>query len=169
MRNFKGLALILISGLMLGCLNEDNGHFFDTALINTQSQQIEYQAVHQLNLTIKDMDNQVDEAGFSPKFKSQFQLVDTSKGPWPQAWVAFNIELSIKGSKLAEITRAGAMENHSLVVDIEQTLPRFGIKAGQIDINIKPIAWMPTFPLNIQATSNEHPQSVDENITSVNP
>ena len=163
MRNCKGLVLLSIL-LLGGCFN-DNSHFFDTALINDQSQQIEFKAVHQLNLTIGEMANEVDESGFSPKFKSQFQLVDSSKGPWPHAWVAFNIELMVKNKKVAEITRAGALDQHKLVVDIEQTLPSFGIKATDVSLNIKPIAWMPTFPLNIESTA---PLDLEEKVTVVN-
>ena len=166
MRNFKGIALILSVFLLNGC--SDDGHFFDTALINNQSQQIEFQAVHQLSLTIQDMNKKIDESGFSPKFKSQFILSDTSKGPWPHALVAFNIELMLKDKRLAQITRAGAMDNHTLSVDIEQTLPSFGIKEKDITLNVKPIAWMPTFPLNIQDTAQKSDLNLDEKVTSVN-
>lgn len=167
MHNFKGITLLLLTAILVaGC--SDTGHFFDTALINTQSQQIEFQAVHQLNLTIEGLNKEVDESGFSPKLKSQFTLSDTTKGPWPQAWVAFNIELHIGNKQLAQITRAGAMNEHTLQVDIEQTLPSFGVKAKDITINVKPIAWMPTFPLNIQNTEHNDELTMDEKVTSVN-
>lgn len=166
MLNSKGISLLLVLLCISGC--NDDGHFFDTALINTQSQQIEFKPVHQLNLTIEDMNKNVDESGFSPKFKSHFRLSDTTKGPWPQAWVAFVIELSIKNKRLAQITRAGAMNEHTLQVDIEQTLPSFGINEKDISISVKPIAWMPTFPLNIQDTAHNSDVDLDEKVTSVN-
>lgn len=167
MRNFKGLALLIVLAVFAGCYDSDQ-QFFDSALINNQSNQIEFQSIHQLNLTIEDMKNRVDESGFSPKLKSEFTLSDQTKGPWPHAWVAFNIELSVKGKKLAQITRASAMHNHSLTVNFEQTLPNFGVKAKDVAIEIKPIAWMPTFPLIIEETAHESGFESEEKVSSVN-
>ena len=115
------------------------------------SQKIEYQDIHQLNLSITNLDNQIDESGFSPVLKSRFRLNNKNGGPWPQAWVAFNINISIKGKKVVSIAKADVMQEHSLHIEFEQNLPKFGIKTDDLTIKITPVAWMPTFPLQIQS------------------
>ncbi len=149
MPNFKYVSLILFTLSISACFNFSNEEFFNTSHVNEDSRQIEYQDIHRLNLSITDLNNHIDESGFAPILKSQFILNNKSDGPWPQAWVAFNINIFIKKQKLASIAKADVMQEHSLHIKFEQSLPKFGIKPEDLTIKISPIAWMPTFPLNI--------------------
>ncbi len=149
MPNFKVLINGLLSLLLAGCLDMSNEQFFSSTTLNEQSKEVEYQDIHQLNLAISELVKEVDESGFSPKLKSQFTLHNLSGGPWPQAWVAFNIEVSLRGKALASISKANVMQDHSLSVSFEQHLPKFGISQENLTIRVTPVAWMPTFPLHI--------------------
>ncbi len=149
MPNFKVLLNGCLSLLLVGCLDLPKEEFFSSTTVNQKSHEVEYQAIHKLNLAITELVKEVDETGFSPKLKSQFKLNNLNGGPWPQAWVAFNIEVHFKGKQLASISKANVLQNHSLVISFEQHLPKFGIGQEDIDIRVSPVAWMPTFPLQI--------------------
>ncbi len=149
MPNFKVLLNGFFSLLLVGCLDLPKEEFFSSTTLNQKSHEVEYQAIHKLNLAISELVKEVDESGFSPKLKSQFKLNNLSGGPWPQAWVAFNIEVHLKGKQLASISKANVLQNHSLVISFEQHLPKFGIGQEDLDIRVTPVAWMPTFPLQI--------------------
>lgn len=146
---------------MCGCTESPEPGFFSAAN-NKVNSGVEYQDIHQLKLVISDLHKKIDETGFSPVLKSHFQLNDLSESLWPQAWIVFNISIRIKDEEVAKITRANAMLSHSLNVEFEQSLPRFGIKNKDLTIVVTPITWMPAFPLQISPMANL------ENIHSTN-
>ncbi len=149
MLNFKGVIHGLLIWPLAGCLDMSTEQFFSSTTLNEHSKEVEYQAIHQLNLAISDLVKEVDEASFSPKLKSHFTLHNLNGGPWPQAWVAFNIRILLRGKELARLSKANVMQDHSLTVSFEQHLPKFGISPDELTIRVTPVAWMPTFPLHI--------------------
>lgn len=104
---------------------------------------------HNLTLRKGPVKWDIDESGFSPLLEANFVLTSREKGMWPKAWVAFNVHLYWKKEALALIPRSGVMIDHRLSVSFRQPLPKFGIKSQDLHIEIKPIAWMPAFPLKI--------------------
>ncbi len=160
MPNFNRIGFICIAFTLSGCLDLTQEQFFSTTAINQESQTMEYQDIHKLNLAISMLHKEVDESGFSPKLKSNFELNNLNEGPWAQAWVAFNINIFINDEKIASLTKADVMQNHRLNVEFEQHLPKFGITQNELRIRVSPIAWMPTYPLQIL------PQSKDEKTSS---
>ena len=146
MRNFKHAWLLLAPLLLSGC--SDNAHFFNS--IENNSDGIHYSDTHQMNLHVTTFNKVIDESGFAPVLKCELLIENLKKGPWPQAWVAFNIDIYVKKQKLATLTKAGALESHQLIVFFDQNLPKFGYTLEDLDIDIQPISWMPTYPLSIE-------------------
>jgi hypothetical protein len=147
MANFKRLLLILTTAL-LGCSENDETEFFAN-IPEKERQQFAYQDIHQLSLTLSKLTKDIDETGFSPILKCAFHLEDNQHGPWPQAWVAFNISVLVSNVEITSIKRAGVLQGHSMDIQFQHELPKFGVKPENIKINIKPIAWMPSYPLII--------------------
>jgi hypothetical protein len=152
MPKFKPLICGLLTLPLTACLDSSEETFFSTKLSDKNSK-IEFLDIHQLNLAIGQLVNEIDESGFSPILKSHFTLKDLSDGPWPQSWVAFNIGIYLEDEVLAHMSKANVMQDHTLTVTFEQPLPRFGIKQNELSIRVTPVAWMPTFPLNIVSDS----------------
>lgn len=146
MVNFKPL-LLLPALLILGCYDDASDFFSDISF--DEKKNIEYQNIHQLSLSLSKLTKTIDESGFSPVLKCQFHLENTLHGPWPQAWVAFNIGIFVGDQKVTAIKRAGVLQDHYMDIQFQQELPRFGIDIDKVKINITPIAWMPSYPLNI--------------------
>lgn len=157
MRNFNTLSATTVIAMVImscsGCMEEpqtdSKPHFFKSTSINQNSNQVEYLPIHQLKLEARNLKTKIDETGFAPKLIGYVELVNQSKGPWPQAWIAVNVELTIKDRKLATITKAGVLQDHQLSINIDQELPKFGLKTKDIRLSVTPIAWMPTYPLSI--------------------
>ncbi len=148
MHNFKKISgLIICTVLCVSCLDTPQTGFVNSTNLNQQNQ-VEFQPIHQLKLTVSDLHKEIDESGFSPILKSHFQLKNLQDGQWPQAWVVFSINVFLKDLKVLSTTQSQALQNNSLRVDFEQTLPNFGIKKDELTIRVTPIAWMPTFPLH---------------------
>jgi len=147
MHNFK-LIIALFIVFSTGCNDIDN-HFYNDLELDKSNNQIKYDDIHQLNLEIADLRKTIDESGFSPILTTSFSLTNNQNKLWPQAWVAFIVNIYIKDNKLATMTESGSLHNHSLGVMINQALPKFGIKVTDIRIEVTPISWMPTYPLNI--------------------
>jgi len=162
MHNFNQCfySAILLS-FICGCSELSEQGFFSAANSKV-NKEVKYQNIHQLKLVISDLYKEVDETGFSPVLRSNFQLNELSESLWPQAWIVFSISIRIKDKELAKITRANAMLNHNLNVEFEQSLPSFGINHKDLDIVVTPITWMPSFPLQI------NPVADIENIHSSN-
>jgi hypothetical protein len=146
MANFK-LVTYLSLFFLFGC-NEQSPHFFSDIALDDKNK-FAYHEAHQLSLTLSKLTKRIDESGFSPILHSQFHLEDEQHGPWAQAWVAFNISIKVSGKEVVAIKRAGVLQNHSMDIKVQQELPKFGIKPDQVQIQIQPIAWMPSYPLNI--------------------
>ncbi len=161
MSKFKLITFGVLTLMLTACLDLPKEQFFSTRL-NENNQKVEYQDIHQLNLAINGLVKEVDESGFSPKLKTHFSLKDLSDGPWPQAWVAFNIDIFLEDKKLARISKANVMQDRTLTVSFEQHLPKFGISQDEISIRVTPVAWMPTFPLHIM------PNSVIDEVVNIN-
>lgn len=148
MRNFNYL-----SGLMLGsifcvsCTDTQQTGFFNNTSVN-QHNQVEFQSMHQLELTVSDLHKEIDESGFSPILKSHFQLKNLQHSQWPQAWVVFSINVFLKDLEILNVTQSKALQDNHLQVTFEQPLPSFGINNDELTIRVTPIAWMPTFPLH---------------------
>ncbi len=152
MSKFKLIFAVMLTLILTACLDSSQGQFFSTRL-SDDTQKFEYQDIHQLKLAISELVKEVDESGFSPILKTHFTLKDLSNGPWPQAWVAFNIKIYVKDEELALISKANVMQDHRLTVSFEQHLPKFGIRQDDLKIQVMPVAWMPTFPLHIMSDS----------------
>ncbi len=150
MPKFKLIIYCVLTLMLTACLDFPKEQFFSTR-ISEKNQKVEYQDIHKLNLAINGLVKEVDESGFSPKLKTHFTLKDLSDGPWPQAWVAFNIDVYLKDKKLARISKANVMQDRTLTVTFEQHLPKFGITQDELSIRVTPVAWMPTFPLHIMS------------------
>ena len=150
MRNYKILFSLTLSLFLVACSGEP--HFFSS--IQNKDNHIEYQGVHQMSLNVTALNKLIDESGFAPILKCELLLENLKQGPWPQAWVAFNINIYVKGQKLA--TKAGALDSHQLMVIFDQNLPKFGLKEEDLSINVDPIAWMPTYPLNISSMDESY-------------
>lgn len=149
MPNFKACSLAICSVLLLaGC--EKPGYFYNDLELNQETSQVHYHDVHQLKLEIMELTTVIDESGFSPKLKGTLRLENTKRGPWPQAWVALHIDIMLKNEPLAELTKADVIENHHMDIFFEQELPRFGISKERIRVQVRPIAWMPTYPLVVE-------------------
>lgn len=151
MRNFKYTLIVLSSVLLMAC--SDDGHFFTS--LEEQSDGIHYSNVHEMTLDVTALNKVLDESGFAPVLKCELLIENLQQGPWPQAWVAFNIDIYIKGQKLATLTKAGALESHQLMVFFDQNLPKFGFTIDDIKIDIEPISWMPTYPLSISVMDDD--------------
>lgn len=146
MRNFKrGLFGVSASLLLIGC--GESGYFYSDLELNDSTSQVHYHDVHQLKLEVLELTTAIDETGFSPKLKGTLRLENTKRGPWPQAWVALHIDILLNNEPLAELTKADVIENHHMDIFFEQELPRFGISKERIRVQVRPIAWMPTYPL----------------------
>ena len=100
MSKYKLIIYGVLTLILTACLDFPKEQFFSTRL-SDKNPKMEYQDIHQLNLAINGLVKEVDESGFSPKLKTHFTLKDLSDGPWPQAWVAFNIDVYLKDKKLA--------------------------------------------------------------------
>jgi hypothetical protein len=135
--------------MLIGCSDQPD-HFFHTIKQSALDKEIEYSNIHRMNLDISHMTKSIDESGFSPSLNASFSLKNNLSRSWPQAWVAFVINISIKDKLLATMTKSDSLHNHTLKVSINQLLPKFGIKEKDIHINVVPISWMPTYPLIIQ-------------------
>lgn len=146
MANFK-LILCLPLVLILGC-REQTPHFFSDITLDEKNK-FAYLEAHQLSLTLSKLTKEIDESGFNPILNTAFHLEDEQHGPWAQAWVAFNISILVAGKEIVAIKRAGVLQDHSMDINVQQTLPKFGIKPSDVQIQIQPIAWMPSYPLNI--------------------
>jgi len=151
MPNFKPTLMVLASVLLMAC--SDSAHFFTS--IEEESDGIHYSDVHKMKLDVTALNKVVDESGFAPVLKCELLIENLQKGPWPQAWVAFNIDIYIKDQKLATLTKAGALESHQLMVFFDQNLPKFGFTVNDIKIDIEPISWMPTYPLSISVMDED--------------
>ena len=146
MRNFSRFLFgSLVLCLTAGC-SEQAGFFSD---IDKQGAQIQYLDGHELQLDIVELSTTIDESGFSPKLKGTIRLENLKRGPWPQAWVALHINIHLDQQPLAEFSRASVIEKHHMDIYFEQELPRFGIKKEKIAVQVRPVGWMPTFPLVI--------------------
>ncbi len=170
MPNFKIIIYVFFTIALSACLDLSQEEFFSTASINKKSSQMEYQDIHKLNLAISMLYKEVDESGFSPKLKSHFQLKNQNEGPWAQAWVAFSIDIYLNEERIASIAKANVLQNHRLKVEFEQHLPKFGISQHELQVRISPIAWMPTFPLQIMAPeTKENALSINQNMQKSKP
>ena len=132
----------------MGC-TENNTETFFADVPNVANENFAYSDIHQLSLTLSDVVKDIDESGFSPILKCKFHLENNQHGPWPQAWVAFNISVLVLDSEISSIKRAGILQGHAMDIEFQIDLPKFGIKSDDITISIQPVAWMPSFPLNI--------------------
>ena len=135
-------------GTLMGCTENDTETFF-ADVPNVANENFAYSDIHQLSLTLSDVAKDIDESGFSPILKCKFHLENNQHGPWPQAWVAFNISVLVLDSEVSSIKRAGILQGHAMDIEFQIDLPKFGIKSDDITISIQPVAWMPSFPLNI--------------------
>ena len=158
MANFKYGLFIGLSLVLTGCQDDSPSSFFNNLALNTE-QKIEYQDIHRLSLVLSDLEKKIDESGFSPTLKCQFQLKDTLNGMWQQAWIAFRVSIVIAKKEIASIKRAGVMEGHTMEIQFQHELPKFGYKPSDIEIIVHPIAWMPSFPLTITSDDNATKQS----------
>ena len=148
-RGFISAAVAVMLALCSGCWESPPSqdaapHFFKSTAINQSNNQVEYLPIHQLKLEARAVKTKIDETGFAPKLIGYVELINQSKGPWPQAWIAVNVDLTLKDRKLATITKAGVLQDHQLSINIDQELPKFGIKTKDIRLSVTPIAWMPT-------------------------
>lgn len=150
MANFKFVFCVLLSLSLLGCTNQEENQFF-LDLSSDGTQRFHYRGIHDVTLTLYDMEKYIDESGFSPLFKGSFSLENTNHGPFESAWVAFNIEILIGKKHIATIQRAGVLQNHKMHVQFKHDLPKFGLKPKQVTVLVNPIAWMPSYPLFISA------------------
>ena len=148
MLNYKYIATPLAVLFLNGC-DDNTEHFFNSMKLNSETNQVEYSKLHRMSLNISDMTKSIDESGFSPSLNATFSLTNTQIGAWPQAWVAFTINISIKDKLLGTMTKSDSLHEHSLKVSVNQLLPKFGIKKEDIHIDVSPISWMPTYPLTI--------------------
>jgi hypothetical protein len=82
MPKFKPLICGLLTLPLTACLDSSEEMFFSTKLSEKNSK-IEFLDIHQLNLVIGTLVNEIDESDFSPILKSHFTLKDLSNGPWP--------------------------------------------------------------------------------------
>jgi len=149
MRNSNPTLSLLACLLVLQGCKESPGYFYDQVQLDPATQHVQYHQEHQLKLDIIELTTTVDESGFSPKLKGIVRLENAKKGPWPQAWVAMHIDILLNNEPLSELTRADVIENHHIEIAFEQELPRFGIATKQLKVQVRPIAWMPTYPLLI--------------------
>lgn len=140
--------------------------FFDNTHVNSDSNKIVFSDIHQMNLTIDKMHKVIDESGFSPKLNTQFQLSNPQSSVWSQAWIALNIDILLDGKKLASMQKADVIQDHVLKIEFQQILPKFGIKTKQIEIQVTPIGWMPTYPLHINPPSDTMNQSTLKEIAT---
>lgn len=147
MANFKQLILTPFVAL-LGCNDHNDAYFFSSMPLQ-EKQPFVYQDIHKLALTLSNLTKEIDESGFSPVLKCKFHLENTLHGPWPQAWVAFDISVLVSNTEITSIKRAGVLQGYSMDIEFQQNLPKFGVKPADITINITPIAWMPSYPLII--------------------
>ncbi len=148
MRNFNYFSSLMLGSIFcVSCTDTQQTGFFNNTSVN-QHNQVEFQPIHQLELTISDLHKEIDESGFSPILKSHFQLKNLQHSQWPQAWVVFSINVFIKDLEILSVTQSKALQNNLLQVSFEQPLPSFGINNDQLTIRVTPIAWMPTFPLH---------------------
>ncbi|NVK37674.1 MAG: hypothetical protein HWE18_07105 [Gammaproteobacteria bacterium] len=146
--------------LTTGCSEPSLPHFFSD-IGTDRDNKIQYQDIHRLSLSLVTLKKTIDETGFNPVLNCYLRLENENQGPWNQAWVAFNINVFVSKHKVASIKRAGILQNHAMEVDIQQDLPRFGLKSKDIKIEITPVAWMPSYPLQIQSS--------DQTATPTNP
>ena len=166
MRNFKiASAIIIGSALCASCLESQQAGFVNSTNLN-QHNQVEFQPIHQLKLTVSDLHKEIDESGFSPILKSHFQLKNLQDGQWPQAWVVFSVNVFLKDLKILSSTQSQALQDNNLRVNFEHPLPSFGIKKDELTIRITPIAWMPTFPLHF---SDRVPSSIPNQSQPIKP
>ncbi len=151
MRNFSlsRVAVVIAATLLLAGCKDAPGYFYDQVKLDPTTAHVQYQAEHHLKLDIIELTTVVDESGFSPKLKGTLRLENAKKGPWPQAWVAMHIDILLNNEPLAELTKADVIENHHMDIYFEQELPRFGISSKHLRVQVRPIAWMPTYPLII--------------------
>lgn len=151
MANSK-IILVGVSYLLsTGCTDTSLPHFFSEISMDADNK-IHYQDIHRLSLSLVTLKKNIDETGFNPILNCYLRLENAQKGPWNQAWVAFNINVFVNKHKVASIKRAGILQHHAMEVEIQQQLPKFGLKSKDIKIEITPIAWMPSYPLEIQAS-----------------
>jgi len=148
MANFKVLFIILIASCVLGCIEQEENQFF-IDLSSDETKQFHYRDIHDVTLTLSNLTKSIDESGFSPIFNGSFSLENEQHGPFESAWVAFTINVLVGEKPIASIQRAGVLQNHKMDTQFQVNLPKFGIKSRQIDIQVAPIAWMPSYPLYI--------------------
>ena len=152
MANFKrSLPAFLLApfiGMLTGCAETDTEIFF-ASVPTHDNENFAYTDIHQLSLTLSGVTKEIDETGFNPILKCKLHLENTRHGPWPQAWVAFNISVLAFNSEVSSLKRAGVLQGHAMDIEFQIDLPKFGIKSSDIAISIQPVAWMPSFPLNI--------------------
>jgi len=146
MRNFSRLFASLLFVLLASGCGEQSGFFSSNDAIE---EQVQYSSTHELQLDIVELTTSIDETGFSPKLKGTLRLENLKRGPWPQAWVALHIDIHLNQQPLAEISRANVIEDHHMDIYFEQELPKFGINKDKITIQVRPVGWMPTYPLVI--------------------
>lgn len=147
-QNFPTYLLASLLGALSGC-SETNTESFFAHVPNSANENFAYSDIHQLSLTLSDVTKDIDETGFSPILRCKLHLENAQHGPWPQAWVAFNISVLALDSEISSIKRAGILQDHAMDIQFQIDLPKFGIKPADITISIQPVAWMPSFPLNI--------------------
>lgn len=167
MHNFSKRLVVFLSCASVGCMDHSQPLFFDNNHVNSESNQISFSDIHQLNLSIGEIENTIDETGFSPKLNTRFQLSSAPSSVWSQAWIALNIDVMLDGKKLASMHKADVIHEHVLMIEFQQILPRFGIQARQIDIQVTPIGWMPTYPLLIDAQASMPSKTLNKNPASV--
>lgn len=161
MRNFNYISTFILGSILCTSCTEPQAGFFDDTNVN-QHNQVEFQSIHQLELTVSNLHKEVDESGFSPILKSHFQLNNLQHSQWPQAWVVFSINVFLKDVEILSVTQSKALQDNHLQVTFEQPLPSFGINNDELSIRVTPIAWMPTFPLHFVDTPPSNPPNVSQ-------
>lgn len=148
MLNYKPLTYSCLFVSIAGCMQQDD-HFFHSLNIPEKETVINYKENHKLTLQVMNLSKKIDESGFSPTLLATFTLDNQNKSIWPQAWIAFMVNIRVNDKLLASMTESGSLHQNSLNVEINQTLPKFGVKNKDVSIDITPISWMPTYPLII--------------------
>jgi len=148
MANFKLYLYAPLLALLLGCIEQEENQFF-LDLSSDETKQFHYRDIHNVTLTLSDIEKSIDETGFSPIFKGAFSLENQQYGPFESAWVAFTINILLNHKEIASIQRAGVLQNHKMDVQFQLDLPKFGVAPEKVKIDITPIAWMPSYPLFI--------------------
>ncbi|GAA6135284.1 hypothetical protein NBRC116188_20740 [Oceaniserpentilla sp. 4NH20-0058] len=147
MVNCKSLFFVLIP-FLFGCIEQEEDQFF-TGSASDVEKRFHYRDIHNITLSLSQLNKVIDETGFAPIFKGQFSLENTQQGPFEKAWVAFTINILVANKIIASIQRAGVLQDHKMDVQFQHNLPKFGLSEEQVTIKVTPVAWMPSYPLSI--------------------